>query len=166
MVTLLTTGTALNRRASPSALGDHPMNHYRENPPMTSLVAGQIVFLECRQTRLYAEVIQVLETRPMGWVRPLALVSGAVIHPLGGFDSAIAKPQTTPDMVWPLDELQPALDTDAIPLLAQLSSQPSGELPLPELLAENSHRLTVNEFVRLLWADSRAKEQGKQTTSS
>jgi hypothetical protein len=131
---------------------------------MTSLVPGQIVFLECRQTRLYAEVIQVLEARQTGWLRPLALVSGSVIQPLantglGGLNAAIAAPsasQTAPDMVWPLGQLHPALDTDVIPLLAQLSSKAAAGEQTPEPLTAKAANLTVKEFVWLLWTDSQA----------
>jgi hypothetical protein len=121
---------------------------------MTSLVSGQIVFLECCQTRLYAEVIQVLTARQMGWLRPLALVSGADIHLLGmAFDTgAAALDRTTPpDILWPLGELLPALDTDVMPLLTGLAAK--GLAADAETAPSDQPRLTVNEFVHQLWAD-------------
>ncbi|MEA5447794.1 hypothetical protein VB780_04385 [Leptolyngbya sp. CCNP1308] len=122
---------------------------------MTSLVAGQIVFLECRQTRLYAEVIQVLEPRSVGWIRPLAMVSETQTIALGTeLDSAAlaSNKATVPDMLWPLDQLQPALDTEVIPLLATLSAK-AGDLGTTPPLANDVNPLTVGEFVRWLWAD-------------
>ena len=120
---------------------------------MTSLVAGQIVFLECRQTRLYAEVIQVLEPRCRGWIRPLALVSETEIIPLGTALNTTApdfnKP-TVPDMLWPLDQLQPALDTDVIPLLATLSAKATAPSSAVDSRTES---VGISEFVRSLWAD-------------
>ncbi|MGB3312044.1 MAG: hypothetical protein WBG32_13740 [Nodosilinea sp.] len=120
---------------------------------MTSLVAGQIVFLECRQTRLYAEVIQVLEPRRRGWIRPLALVSEAEITPLGtALDTTtpdLSQP-AVPDMLWPLGQLQPALDTDVIPLLATLSAKAAAPSPVTDARTES---MSIREFVRSLWAD-------------
>ncbi|WP_017297671.1 hypothetical protein [Nodosilinea nodulosa] len=120
---------------------------------MTSLVTGQIVFLECRQTRLYAEVIQVLELRLTGWIRPLALVTGSEITPLGtalGTVTLDVDESVVPDMLWPLDQLQPALDTEVIPLLATLSAKASASNPAPD----HSQRPTgIHDFVRSLWAE-------------
>ncbi|MGG6238006.1 hypothetical protein ACQ4N7_05145 [Nodosilinea sp. AN01ver1] len=126
---------------------------------MTSLVAGQIVFLECRQIRLYAEVIQVLEPRLTGWIRPLALVNGMEITPLGtALDTTTLdlNQAAVPDMLWPLDQLQPALDTEVIPLLATLSAKDAAPSPAPD---PNRQPISMSEFVRSLWAD-------RQTTAS
>ncbi|MGB3201571.1 MAG: hypothetical protein WBA99_11750 [Nodosilinea sp.] len=120
---------------------------------MTSLVAGQIVFLECRQTRLYAEVIQVLDTRLTAWIRPLALVNEAEITPLGTALDTTAldcDQPTVPDMLWPLEHLQPALDTDVIPLLATLSAKATDPAPAAEARTET---MSISDFVRSLWAD-------------
>ena len=122
---------------------------------MTSLVAGQIVFLECRQTRLYAEVIQVLDPRPTSWIRPLAMVSETEIIPLGtalGTTALDLNKPTVPDMLWPLDQLQPALDTEVIPLLGTLSAKAADPAPTsaPDL---SPGAIRVHEFVRSLWAD-------------
>lgn len=124
---------------------------------MTSLVAGQIVFLECRQTRLYAEVIQVLEPRLTGWIRPLAMVSETEIIPLGtALDTTTPdlNQATVPDMLWPLDQLQPALDTEVIPLLATLSAKDAAPSPVPD---PNGATMSIGEFVRSLWAEHQSK---------
>ncbi len=123
---------------------------------MATLVAGQIVFLECRQTRLYAEVIQVLDDRPMGWVRPLALVREEIIQLLGM--GAIADPATAPDMVWPIRDLIPALDTDVIPLMAQIWSKAARPTQL-EFQDGTTAGSAVSEFLRVLWAEGHQAER-------
>ncbi|MBD2231870.1 hypothetical protein [Phormidium tenue] len=127
---------------------------------MTSLVTGQIVFLECRQVRLYAEIIQVLTPRPTGWLRPLALVSETEAIALGAdFDttSLMTTKTAVPDMLWPLDQLQPALDTEVIPLLASLSAKAAAStFALPS--DSDPRHLTVNEFVQWLWTDRQTSD--------
>lgn len=133
---------------------------------MTSLVTGQIVFLECRQVRLYAEIIQVLAPRPTGWLRPLALVSETEMIALGAdFDATglTATKPAVPDMLWPLEQLQPALDTEVIPLLASLSAKSATSASA--LPSDSDHRhLTVNEFVQWLWADRQASDPSSSWT--
>lgn len=130
---------------------------------MTSLVTGQIVFLECRQTRLYAEVIQVLDARLMGWIRPLALVSETEITPLGTALDTIAldldRP-IVPDMLWPLEQLQPALDTDVMPLLATLSAKAADPSPAT---AAHLEPISIGDFVRSLWADHQSRTSSAES---
>jgi len=130
---------------------------------MTSLVPGQIVFLECRQTRLYTEVIQVLIARQMGWIRPLALVSGADIQPLGmafGAGATALEQPTPPDMLWPLGELRPALDTEVMPLITGLATK-SSAADTSATAPSAQPRLTVNEFVHQLWAERQTQAPNK-----
>ncbi len=127
---------------------------------MTSLVTGQIVFLECRQVRLYAEIIQVLALRPTGWIRPLALVSETEVIALGAdFDATglTTNKSAAPDMLWPLEQLQPALDTEVIPLLASLSDKSAASASTLPPGTDHGH-LTVNEFVQWLWADRQTSD--------
>jgi hypothetical protein len=122
---------------------------------MTSLVPGQIIFLECRQIRLYAEIIQILEPRPTGWIRPLALVSETETVALGAdFDATglTATKPAVPDMLWPLEQLKPALDTEVIPLLASLSAKSAVSAAALPLNSDHGH-LTVSEFLQWLWSD-------------
>jgi hypothetical protein len=84
------------------------------------LAAGQIVRLTHGQTHLYATVIQVLEERSMAWLRPLLLAQGETVYPLNLADLVgVWAPSTAPipDMVWPIAQLAPALDTEVLPLL-------------------------------------------------
>jgi hypothetical protein len=150
---------------------------------MASLVPGQIVFLECSQARLYAEVIQVLTPRQIGWIRPLALVSEVGTKPLGTdwiAGGTAAHQPATPDMLWPLGQLQPAMDTDIMPLLATLSaktlavdpsesnpseSNPSEANNLDQLTASPA-QMTVNKFVQQLWAENPPRLEGDSSTKA
>ena len=104
---------------------------------------SQILFLEHTGTRLYAEVIQVVVSRRLCWVRPLLLV----VFPSGIFASLEPVPLTDlrscADLIWPITLFQPALDTEVMPLLAMLSSDQ------PELIGAAHTQL--NQFVYQLW---------------
>ncbi|PZV20116.1 MAG: hypothetical protein DCF21_05825 [Leptolyngbya sp.] len=145
---------------------------------MASLVPGQIVFLECSQARLYAEVIQVLTPRQIGWIRPLALVSEAGTKPLGTdwiAGGTAAHQPATPDMLWPLGQLQPAMDTDIMPLLTTLSAKTSAAAPseadpsaannLDQLTASPA-QMTVSKFVQQLWAENPPRLEGDSSTKA
>ena len=83
----------------------------------------QIVCLEHQATHLYAEVIQVVESRQIGWVRPLLLAE----FPLGDSQSQplIYDLRSSADLLWSLALFRPALDTEVMPLLLQLlASEP------------------------------------------
>lgn len=81
----------------------------------------QIVCLTHQATHLYAEVIQVVESRQVGWFRPLLLVE----YPE---DEKLLSPPTLIDLRSGADLLchpslfRPAIDTEVIPLLMQLST--------------------------------------------
>ncbi len=94
------------------------MNHPSHFQPQ------QIVGLECQNTCLYAEVIQVVTLRQMCWVRPLMLVE---INP--SFEAAqpfriLSDLRQGSDLILPVSLFRAALDTEVIPLLMQLDAQP------------------------------------------
>ncbi len=99
----------------------------------------QIVCLEHLAICLYAEVIQVVESRQVCWVRPLLLVESAT-------DSApsVLDLRSTVDLLWSLDSFRPALDTEILPFLATIfTSAP---------LQSSAHaRQQLNQFVQQLW---------------
>ena len=83
----------------------------------------QIVYLECRGDRLYAEAIQIVKSRQLAWVRPLMLA----VNPPTDANDPNAPPvlydlRQEADLVWPLALFQAALDTEVIPLLVQLDN--------------------------------------------
>ncbi|MDJ0554457.1 MAG: hypothetical protein QNJ68_08475 [Microcoleaceae cyanobacterium MO_207.B10] len=111
---------------------------------------SQILCLEHRDTYLYAEVIQILETRKMCWVRPLMLKTFSSENN-GKNNQEISEDSTLwdlregADLVWPICLFREAIDTEVIPLLA--------ELELLEDRQKNrqiSHQQLKN-FVSIVW---------------
>lgn len=110
----------------------------------------QIVRLEYENIRLYSEVIEVVVSRQVCWVRPLLLAVSQVDHePLPLFS-----PQQTvlydlrqgADLLWPASLFRGALDTEVIPLLVQL------ENPDDAQLANNSEaHKQLSCFVLKVW---------------
>jgi hypothetical protein len=124
--------------------------------------SGQILFLECDmplalssrnfaegcisqqdfaayRSRLYAELIQVVVSRQLCWVRPLLLVHFTQEIP------SINDLRGTNDILWSIDSFRPALDTDAIEFLSQVIVKE----PKPEL--EIVARQQLNNFIQKLW---------------
>lgn len=109
----------------------------------------QIVYLEHETTRLYAEVIDVVVSRQICWVRPLMLVIAASDQNLLPFVNAeslsLYNLRQSSDLLWPTSLFQPALDTEVIPLLVQHDCP--DEQPTNDLDA----RQQLNSFVRQVW---------------
>ena len=101
--------------------------------------AGQIVSLEHGEMKLYAEVIQVVISRQLCWVRPLLLVNFTQEPPL------ITDLQDTSDLLWSMNLFQPALDTEVIGFLSQvLGKEPkSGQMSLA--------KQQFNHFIHEIW---------------
>jgi hypothetical protein len=76
--------------------------------------AQQIVFLEYQNIRLYSEVIQVVESRQICWVRPLMLADFTKEPP------KITDMGETSDLFWSMFLFQAAFDTEVITLLSQV----------------------------------------------
>ncbi|MEB3290763.1 MAG: hypothetical protein VKI82_12665 [Leptolyngbya sp.] len=114
----------------------------------------QIVYLPCDDSRLYTEVIDVLTDRRLAWVRPLVLVTLEAAIPLaasgilGLGEGQIGRIPTVPDLLWPLDQFLPALDTDFLALMAILPNQ-------TDAAADLDCNAIVSQFTRRLWAQLR-----------
>ncbi|MEL4894189.1 hypothetical protein [Crocosphaera sp. Alani8] len=108
----------------------------------------QIVYLADNYHRLYCEVIQVVESRKLCWVRPLYL---ADLGKEGEFNQQSFTPKlltdvrSTSDLLYPINLFQPALDTELIPLLSQLSS--------PDYSLDNNSiaREKLYQFITKIW---------------
>lgn len=100
----------------------------------------QIVCLEHLASCLYAEVIQVVESRQVCWVRPLLLVESAT-------DSApsVLDLRSSIDLLWSLAAFRPALDTEILPFLASLFAS------APPQQSNVYARQQLNHFVQQLW---------------
>ncbi|GAB4132125.1 MAG: hypothetical protein Fur0046_01650 [Cyanobacteria bacterium J069] len=109
--------------------------------------------------RLYAEVIQLSETRPVGWLRPLLLLerlTDSETH-FDCFGSTHSTMQTDQqglhcmidlrqgaDLLLPVELMRHALDTELIPLwsaLHALKPPSEGDRPLPNPLHSFTQRL-------------------------
>jgi hypothetical protein len=104
----------------------------------TDFQARQIVCLDHGETHLYAEVIQVVASRQLCWVRPLVLVA------LVGETPQLTDLRSCSDLVWPLSLFRPALDVEVIPLLTQLLAQ---EAPERDSLAKQQ----LHQFINQVW---------------
>ncbi|ALF55694.1 hypothetical protein ACX27_27135 [Nostoc piscinale CENA21] len=100
---------------------------------------GQILSLEHGDKNLYAEVIEVVVSRQLCWVRPL-LLANHTQEPLQITDLRDAS-----DLLWPIQLFRPALDTEVITLLSQiLVKEPTEE---PELAAKQQ----LHQFIQQMW---------------
>lgn len=112
-----------------------------------------IVCLEYQQHFLYGEMIQVISSRQMAWVRPLLLsllpLGGATLLPALDQQTLIYDLRHGSDLLWPLGWFRPALDTEVLPLLSQLQTWGADpQLESTRLLA-NHHQL--QQFMRQVW---------------
>jgi hypothetical protein len=81
----------------------------------------QIVCTTHQATHLYAEVIQVVESRQIGWFRPLLLVEFFDDEQLS-ISPTLLDLRSGADLLCPPSLFRPAIDTEVIPLLMQLSA--------------------------------------------
>ncbi|MGF1478146.1 MAG: hypothetical protein ACFB4I_01460 [Cyanophyceae cyanobacterium] len=105
---------------------------------VAQFIPRQIVCLESTQACLYSEVIQVVASRHLCWVRPLLLAMTASTPP----DTIDLR--CTSDLLWPLERFRAALDTEVISLLMSVKQSPRQD---KQLQAQNQ----LNEFVKQLW---------------
>ncbi len=100
----------------------------------------QIVYLECAQERVYAEMVQFIEPRNLCWARPLALV----VNWSAWEESQVYDLREGSDLLCPAPLFQEALDTDVLPILSQLYS-------LQDLLDGKGK---LHQFLRQLWQEN------------
>ena len=103
----------------------------------------QIVSLDHEGTRLYAELIQVVESRQMWWVRPLLL--GFFPSGQPSEQSLIYDLRSSAHLVWPIALFRPAFDTEVIPLLSHLLALD------PQLEQDPTAQQQLNQFVHKVW---------------
>ncbi|WP_228061459.1 hypothetical protein [[Phormidium] sp. LEGE 05292] len=111
---------------------------------------SQIVCLEHQETRLYAEVIQIVESRQVAWVRPLMLVV-SLSNQLDYEPFTFYDLRQGADLLWPSNLFRPALDTEVLPLFTHLQiSKNQGE---NQQLAHQQ----LQRFIRQVWQDYEGK---------
>ncbi|WP_413175189.1 hypothetical protein [Anabaena azotica] len=107
---------------------------------------GQILSLDYGHRNLYAEVIQVVISRDLCWVRPLMLVNLIQEVPY------ITDLRDASDLLWPVHLFRPALDTEVISFL--------GDLLPKEPKADNNvaAQQQLHQFIYQFW---QASQDGK-----
>jgi hypothetical protein len=92
----------------------------------------------------------------MCWVRPLVLVDGQ-----GSVDEPLADSEATnhmypvidgPDLLWPLNQFHIPLDTEVIPLLAEVQA-----IKLAEKNTRQAGNQQLRQFMVRLWARQSAQ---------
>jgi hypothetical protein len=129
----------------------------------------QIVFLECKEKRLYAEVIQTVIDRRLCWARPLVMVDQSLSNTkqFSRWDSqqtietaleGLLDLRQAPDLLLPLSWFQVAVDVEVIPVLAQLSGlkpethSASAEV---EVQYQSSPQAQLQQFIQVLCQTNR-----------
>jgi hypothetical protein len=111
---------------------------------MIEFRASQIVFLEHEDSRLYAEVVQFVESRQLCWVRPIALVTDLdrdwTVYDRLTFQDL----RDGSDLMCPATLFREALDLEVLPLLDRLYRL---ETDKPQLSHQNLHR-----FIQQIWS--------------
>lgn len=107
----------------------------------------QIVCLEHENTRLYTEVIEVVSSRQVCWVRPMMLAiseAGTDSLPLASAEAlTLYDLRLGADLLWPTSLFRPALDTEVIPLMVQLDD--------PDTANNSDAHKQLTCFVRKVW---------------
>lgn len=106
---------------------------------------SQIVGLEHQETCLYAEVIQVVPSRQICWVRPLLLSVGAADDEAPPTQTIVWDLRLSADLLWPASLFRPAFDTEVLLLFSQLDVSDT-TLANPQ---EASRQLS--QFIHQVW---------------
>jgi hypothetical protein len=106
---------------------------------ITPFQSGQIVSLDHGDRKLYAEVIQVVVSRQLCWVRPLLLVTFTQEPPL------LTDLRDASDLLWSVDLFHPALDTEVIHFFTEILAKE----PKPGQTSFAKQQL--NHFIQQIW---------------
>lgn len=109
----------------------------------TDFSVGQILYLQNHHVRLYCQLIEHVVVRRLFWVRPLFLVETAI-----ELESVITDLQDASDLLWPVESFQPALDTEVINYLTQLSDKPTK----PSTTTITPTHQILNRFIQDFWS--------------
>jgi hypothetical protein len=108
---------------------------------------GQILSLEYDRdiaeipdkSRLYVELIQVVTSRQLCWVRPLALVDFTTEPPL------VTDLRGASDLLWAVDSFAPALDTQVMTFFSLILAKE------PHLGLNPTANQQLNRFIAQFW---------------
>ncbi|WP_377966139.1 hypothetical protein [Almyronema epifaneia] len=114
-----------------------------------SIRPHQIIVLEHQVNRLYAEAIDVVPARRLCWARPLLLVTGPSGEERDWLTPEAALElyplQEGPDLLWPVDLFQPALDVEVLTLLGQAQALP------PDSRRHQLSLQHLRHFIQQVW---------------
>ncbi|MCU0549462.1 MAG: hypothetical protein MUC48_08955 [Leptolyngbya sp. Prado105] len=103
--------------------------------------AAQIVFLAHERSRLYAEVVQFVESRQLCWVRPIALVTDPEQIWTDSTRWTIQDLRDGSDLMCPAVLFHEALDIEVLPLLDRLY----------QLEASKPQTSELHQFIQQIW---------------
>jgi hypothetical protein len=115
------------------------MSIFLDSEQNPSLQPGQILSLDDGNRHLYAEVIQVVTSRNLCWVRPLLLANFSQEIP------TITDLRNASDLLWPINLFRPALDTEVIGLLSQLLPKE------PKADTDTVAQQQLHQFIHQIW---------------
>lgn len=126
-------------------------DHYQT----THFRIDQIVCLEHGPSRLYAEVVQFIETRQRYWVRLIALAVTADPDSRPAYNTGLplADPfilydlRQSSDLLWPACLFRPAIDTEVVALLPTLY----GGENCKDTNTNQAARQQLNQFIQQVW---------------
>jgi hypothetical protein len=109
--------------------------------------AGQILFLESvpniaeipEKSRLYVELIQVVTSRQLCWVRPLVLVDFSEEPP------SVTDLRDASDLLWAVNSFAPALDTEVMTFFSPILAKE------PHLGLNPTANQQLNRFIDQFW---------------
>ena len=124
-----------------------------------TIAPSQILYLENGSSRLYAEAIQIVESRRLCWARPTLLIQGLptegdLADRQAAIATAAAHPESSelsfygledcPDIIWPVALFNLAFDIDFFSLISWLESH-------PETAACRRGQRPLQQFVGSFW---------------
>ena len=130
-----------------------PLNHGHSTHATSSFQPSQIVGLAYETSCLYAEVVQIIESRQSCWVRPLVLV----LHPVENQPQTIMLPgelewydlRQDADLLLPLTLFRVVLDVEVLPWLAHLyADNPSAAIHSDHPTKGHQH---FRELIQQIW---------------
>lgn len=136
--------------------------------PLTEFRPSQILYIEHDNTRLYAELIQVVAERGLCWVRPLAILTLAEQDEAVGLSYNPYETNKTKwvnldqftlydlrqgsDLLAPQTLFSFALDTEVVAMLMQLNALKSSDSSYaPNSQDDQLARYHLQQFIRHIW---------------
>jgi hypothetical protein len=110
--------------------------------------------LEHQDTLLYTEIIQVVEKRHRYWARPVLLCEKSTQeHNLTESLPTVYDVRSCSDLLWPCSLFRSVLDTELIPLLSCLDSEPEAPFVSTKMLSSHlaEARQKLQQFTQRLW---------------